>query len=107
MIRVFDYNVKIVRKLADVSALCRFSGQGDFGMVTLGKLSQSRCSFVAIKAAKDEGSGDVLLGEAKIMAGLDHKNVIKILAFQKAPAKVVMEFVEGGNLRGAVEVRNF
>lgn len=74
--------------------------------MTLGSLKEPRPSLVAIKVASNDKSSNILLEEAKIMARLDHVNVVKILMFQRQPMKIVMEFVEGGDLRRVIEVGN-
>ncbi|XP_018564496.1 tyrosine-protein kinase CSK-like [Anoplophora glabripennis] len=75
-------------------------GEGDFGMVLLGQIGNS---LVAVKEAKNTNASEALLHEAKIMAGLDHKNVVKLVGFQKSPMRIVMEHVQGGNLKAAIE----
>ncbi|XP_018564466.1 ephrin type-A receptor 4a-like [Anoplophora glabripennis] len=91
-----------LRKLTVKAAEIReFSilGMGDFGIVSFGKLGDS---LVAVKRAKHGCVGTKLLQEAKIMAGLDHENVVKLVAFQRDPTKIVMEYVQGVTLNTAV-----
>lgn len=88
--------------------ICRFSARGGFGIIYIGDLKKSGGSVqkVAIKVAKvawDQKYEDMLFNEAKIMAQFDHKNVVKLLAFQKSPLKVVMEYLELKNLELAIQ----
>ncbi|KAJ8913737.1 hypothetical protein NQ315_007454 [Exocentrus adspersus] len=69
----------------------------------LGRLIQPDGSTrqVAIKAGKKNLDKE-MLREANTLARLNHRNVIKLVAFQRIPMRIVTEHMEWGNLSSAV-----
>ncbi len=80
-------------------------GSGGFGTVYLVKDTWID-KKVAIKVPhKQSGDFDELLREPRLLAALDHKNIVRIVTAEKADDFffIVMEFVDGETLEAAVE----
>ncbi|XP_018564479.1 ephrin type-A receptor 4a-like isoform X1 [Anoplophora glabripennis] len=99
---------QITREVIQIKEICEFD-RGAFGIVSLGELTRSDGSVqkVVIKKAGNKKHESMLLKEAKVMVQLDHKNVVKLLAFQKGNFKIVMEYMEWQSIDDAVQINNF
>ncbi|CAH1113626.1 unnamed protein product [Psylliodes chrysocephalus] len=76
-------------------------GAGGFGIIRKGTFCLNNGSE-KIVAVKSPNKVDYKLGirrEAIIHSQLDHPNIVKMIAFQKKPTKLVMEFMENQSLR--------
>ena len=82
-------------------------GEGNFGIVYKGLWTRSNdeCEEVAVKMLKDINDRDLeneLERELEIMSGLEHENIVKILASMKVAESgnlaFVMEYVREGSL---------
>lgn len=86
-------------------------GRGGFGQVFLGRLADG--VRVAVKtvltASLDPAELRTLRNEAKLATGIEHPHVVRVLHVSNGedragdPPYLIMEFVEGGNLRGVIE----
>lgn len=98
---------------AQVITIESLLGRGGLGQVFLGRLPDSR--RVAVKtvltASLSEDELRALQNEAKSSLGIKHPNVIDVLFFedgkasQGRPPYLVMEYVEGQNLREVIQRR--
>lgn len=81
-------------------------GNGGFGEVYRGYLDKPGAPSVAvaIKETKHERLNGMFVEEAEVMAQLDHRNVLKILAITKDEdiTKIVLEFMEEKDLFSAI-----
>jgi serine/threonine-protein kinase len=74
-------------------------GQGGFGSVWKAEIVEGEVGFVALKVPRDPLSLDCLRREAQFR--LDHPRIVKILGLDAGadPPCLVLEYVEGRNLR--------
>lgn len=77
-------SVNILRELDEL-------GRGAYGVVVKAVTSES--VIVAVKKAIS--SSEELLREAAIMLSLDHPNVVKFIAMQRNPDRLILEFIDG------------
>ncbi|MFZ4573509.1 MAG: serine/threonine-protein kinase [Phycisphaerales bacterium] len=98
--------VPVGELLADRYRLERLAGQGGIGRVyeaTDTRLNR-RVAVKFIGAAGDEAARESVVTEARAMAGLSHPNLCRVLeaVLEADQPFIVMEWVEGVDLRGAV-----
>jgi serine/threonine-protein kinase len=80
-------------------------GSGGFGTVYLVKDTWIDKKFAIKVPHKQSGEFNELLHEPRLLAALDHKNIVRIVTAEKADDYffIVMEFVEGENLETILE----
>lgn len=91
-----DDRYKVVRKL----------GEGGCGSVYLCFVDDDPDQPVAVKVLETPEEAARFRREAKIVAGIDHPNVVRVLArgrHQKHSEYMVMEYVDGGSLADYVQ----
>lgn len=80
-------------------------GSGGFGTVYLVKDTWIDKKFAIKVPHKQSGEFNDLLQEPRLLAALDHENIVRIVTAEKADDYffIVMEFVEGENLESILE----
>ncbi|XP_074030191.1 ephrin type-A receptor 1 isoform X1 [Leptinotarsa decemlineata] len=81
-------------------------GRGAFGIITKGIMRNPDGSSekVAIKSTLKEEYNYMIQNEAEVLSQLVHKNVVKLLRFQKNPMKIVLELMDLGDITKVLEV---
>ncbi|XP_018568396.1 ephrin type-A receptor 4a-like [Anoplophora glabripennis] len=84
-------------------------GEGSFGLVTLGTLRKpDGCvAKVALKGANNSKFVKMMKEEAKVMTNFDHDNVVKFFGVQETPFKIIMEYMQHGDLLDALRKNVF
>lgn len=77
-------------------------GRGAYGVVFKAK---TRNGFVAVKRAADGGND--ILNEGRIMEQLRHRNITTLFAILRNPARLVLEFLNGGDLTTWLQNQSF
>ena len=84
-------------------------GSGEFGTVSLGALQQGPQPMqVAVKTVREnlpESQQEQFEREARLLVALHHRNIVKVLAvcFASQPHMIVLEYMEGGDLKSYLE----
>jgi serine/threonine-protein kinase len=80
-------------------------GSGGFGTVYLVKDTWIDKKFAIKVPHKQNGEFDELLREPRLLAALDHENIVSIVTAEKADDYffIVMEFVEGESLEARIQ----
>lgn len=59
---------------------------------------------MALKGANKLEYVQMMKAEAKVMANFDHVNVVKLIGLQNTPFKIIMEYMQHGDLLDALKV---
>jgi hypothetical protein len=92
-------------------AIHRVIGEGGMGIVyeATERLSGRRVALKVLHSSltRDEGARERFFGEMRIMAGLEHANIVRSLASAEIDGKLVMvlEYLEGRTLREELALR--
>ncbi len=102
-----SYSPKVHRRI-DEYELIELLGSGSFGEVWKARDTNLN-KFVAIKLPREQNfttqATDLFLREARIMATLDHPNIVRVLRVIHRPdvTAIVMEYVTGATLSARLE----
>lgn len=68
---------------------------------------KAACKYYHGGNCLDEKQFEEFRREVKVLAALEHDNIVKVLGFGRSPPCIFLEFIEGGDLRRFIDSQNY